>query len=338
MFNWIERRVEGSHNQSKALDKQGFSLNFVWRKLTKHVLWLGISLLTALAFISYFIPVEQLYIPFFTLNLSVVVTGWVLFFAGCTYINAGFIREKMCLHMCPYSRFQSAMFDEQTSLVTYDVTRGENRGKRKRGETIKHMGDCVDCNLCVQVCPAGIDIRNGLQYECINCGLCIDACDQTMSKFNYPKRLIDFSKSTTQKMIKGQQLSYLAVIALLVGGVIIWAMAWTSFEVNIIRDRQALYRINQQGVVENTYLFKIRNKANTVEHFDVKIENPKVYKFENKPKIDADPGELKTVAVVVSQKQTNAQNVDKLRFTITAKQNGHTLTKQVSFYGGNKGW
>lgn len=335
MFNWVERRVEGNHNQSKVLDKQPMSLNKFWRKSVKHLGWVGISILTALVFISYFVPVEQLYWSFFTLSSSALVTSWVLFFAGCTYINAGYIREKMCLHMCPYSRFQSAMFDKNTSLVTYDATRGENRGKRKRNqEKPNNMGDCIDCNLCVQVCPAGIDIREGLQYQCINCGLCVDACDQTMMKFNYPLKLIDFKKANNNKVDLTQVAGYLGMITLMLITMVYWAFSWSSFDVSIIRDRQALHRINNQGDVENTYLFKIRNKASYLENYTISVNDHDNYTFQQSPKVTVQPGELKTVTVVLAKSHSGPTGRENISFTIRADKSDHQEVKPISFYVG----
>lgn len=335
MFNWVERRIEGNHNQSKSLDKQSMTFNKLWRKTAKHLSWGALSLLTSLVFVSYFVPVEQLYTSFFTLSSSAMTTGWVLFFAACTYINAGFTREKMCLHMCPYSRFQSAMFDKNTALVTYDAARGEGRGKRKRNqEKPNGMGDCVDCNLCVQVCPAGIDIREGLQYQCINCGLCIDACDQTMANFNYPKKLIDFKKASNNKVDFTQLVGYSGMMFLVLSGMVYWAVSKTSFDVNIIRDRQALHRINTQGEIENTYMFKILNKASYPEQYTISVDKKDEYLFAQMPKIVAQPGELTTVAIVLAKLQNGSKGREEIAFTISAAKSEQQVVKPVSFYVG----
>ncbi|MFD2166164.1 cytochrome c oxidase accessory protein CcoG [Thalassotalea euphylliae] len=340
MFNWIERRVEGTHNQSKKLDSQPLTADKVVKKLVKHGLWGALSLLTALVFMSYFVPVEMLYLPFITLQSSALVAGWVLFFAGCTYVNAGWIREKMCQHMCPYSRFQSAMFDKSTSLVTYDAARGESRGKRKRNaEKAQGLGDCVDCDLCVQVCPVGIDIREGLQYECINCGLCVDACDTTMSKFNYAPGLISFAQEKAAIGGWRRHLGYAGVIGLIVISMGIWASMWTNFEVNVLRDRQALYRINEQGAVENTYVFKIRNKSNMPASYQVTLLSDADIQFTgNTSDIVVLPGELKTISLTAEYREAPANQRLDLAFDIEAKGSNHQLTKSSSFYTGDGGW
>lgn len=279
-YVWVEHRIEGTRNKRIALDKAPWTLSKVTKKTLKHLIWQLMSLFTATTFISYFVPVNELYSTMLTFDWSGVVTFWVLFFTLATYVNAGWMREHVCIHLCPYSRFQSAMFDKNTLLVAYDAKRGENRAPRKQKDDPKALGlgDCVDCNLCVDVCPAGIDIRNGIQYECINCGLCIDACDETMEKFNYPKGLISY---TSEQKLAGKEVkrfnlklvSYgtLSLIFIVLLG--LWMSNRIPLEVNIIRDRNALYRVNYEGIVENTYTLKILNKSQIPLHFDIDVIN-----------------------------------------------------------------
>jgi cytochrome c oxidase accessory protein FixG len=279
-YVWVEHRIEGTRNKRIALDKAPWTLSKVTKKTLKHLIWQLMSLFTATTFISYFVPVNELYSTMLTFDWSGVVTFWVLFFTLATYVNAGWMREHVCIHLCPYSRFQSAMFDKNTLLVAYDAKRGENRSPRKQKDDPKALGlgDCVDCNLCVDVCPAGIDIRNGIQYECINCGLCIDACDETMEKFNYPKGLISY---TSEQKLAGKEVkrfnlklvSYgtLSLIFIVLLG--LWMSNRIPLEVNIIRDRNALYRVNYEGIVENTYTLKILNKSQIPLHFDIDVIN-----------------------------------------------------------------
>lgn len=279
-YVWVEHRIEGPRNKRIKLDNSPWSASKVTKKVTKHLIWQLMSLFTATTFISYFVPVSELYSGMITFGWSGAVTFWVLFFAIATYGNAGWMREHVCLHFCPYSRFQSAMFDKNTLLVAYDSKRGENRGPRKRKDDAKAkgLGDCVDCNLCVDVCPAGIDIRNGIQYECINCGLCIDACDQTMKKFNYPKGLISYTseqqlagKPTNRFNIKLISYGSLSILFVVLLG--FWFSQRIPLEANIIRDRNALYRVNYQGIVENTYTLKILNKTQQPLHFYINATN-----------------------------------------------------------------
>lgn len=278
LYVWIEEKVEGNRNQRIKLDKEPLSFKKAQKKLLKHSLWILISLFTAITFMTYFVPTDKMYRELLTLEWSGVITFWVGLFTLCTYGNAGWLREKMCIYMCPYSRFQSAMFDENTMIIAYDKERGETRGRRKRSDDHKrlNLGDCIDCNLCVQVCPAGIDIRNGLQYECISCGACIDACDQTMEQFNYPKGLISF---TSENALIGKRASTLrpkiiayAIIAIMMFVLMGYFLAQRApIEVSILRDRNVLYRTNYNGDVENSFQLKLTNKMQTPASFTLAV-------------------------------------------------------------------
>jgi len=278
-YIWVEHRVEGSRNQRRALDKSAWTVNKIQKRLLKHSIWLTMSWLTATTFISYFVPVSELYSTMFAFEWSGAVTFWVVFFAICTHGNAGWFREQFCTLFCPYARFQAVMFDSKTLIVAYDEKRGESRAPRKRKDDAKALGlgDCVDCNLCVDVCPVGIDIRNGLQYECISCALCIDACDQTMEKFNYPKGLIRYTseQELAGKAVKRFNLKLVSYGVLSLTFIVLlglWIASRVPLEANIIRDRTALYRVNFAGVVENTYTLKILNKTQSPLHFAVNVE------------------------------------------------------------------
>ena len=195
MFMWIERKIEGDRTRRMQLDQARWGTRKFALKAFKHAVWLAIALWTGFTFVGYFTPITTLIDEVATGSLSPWQTFWILFYAGATYGNAGYLREQVCKYMCPYARFQSVMFDSDTLIVTYDPLRGEPRGPRSR--KVDHraagLGDCVDCTICVQVCPVGIDIRKGLQYECIGCAACIDGCDQVMDKMGYPRGLIRYS-------------------------------------------------------------------------------------------------------------------------------------------------
>jgi cytochrome c oxidase accessory protein FixG len=339
MFNWIERRIEGMPNKSKYLNSQRLNLNKLYKKSLKHFIWGAVSLLTSLVFMSYFITIDELYLPFFSFDASETTVYWVLFFAVCTYINAGWIKDKMCQHMCPYSRIQSAMFDKSTKLVSYNNLRGENRGARKHSQTKpKGMGDCVDCDLCVQVCPVGIDIRDGLQYECINCGLCVDACDSTMEKFDYQKGLISFSNEQTANNNWKRHLGYGSMVLVIILTIFIWANAWQSFEVNIIRDRQALYRVNQFGDIENTFLFKIRNKSSEPKFYQIEMIGLENARVTGPSKIRVLPGELKIASITVTADNFLTQYRSEVSFNITDINKSSSVVKSTYFYSGGEGW
>lgn len=339
MFNWLERRIEGTHNQSRRLDRQKISVEKLAKKTIKHISWLSLSLLTALVFMSYFIPVNELYSSFFTASSSALVVSWVVFFAACTYINGGWIREKMCQHMCPYSRFQSAMFDSSTKLVTYHSERGESRGIRKRKQAKPEgMGDCVDCDLCVQVCPVGIDIREGLQYECINCGLCVDACDSTMDKFGYQRGLISFSQEKPAQKGWKRHLGYGSFVSMIVIAMVAWAVTWQSFDVNILRDRQVFYRINENGNVENNFLFKVRNKSDQLRRYQVAMKGVDSANLISEQVFSVAAGELSNIAVIVEATDAPIAKRTDVEFVITDLTDQRQISKASSFYSGAGAW
>ena len=341
MFSWVEQRIEGTRNQRIKQDKSTWTF-VTWRKkLTKHSLWLIISLFTATSFMAYFIPAKSLYVDMFTFDWSGITTFWVLLFAGCTYGNAGFLREKMCTVACPYSRFQSVMFDKDTLVVTYDNKRGEKRGPRKRkaDPSALNLGDCVDCNLCVEVCPAGIDIRNGLQYECINCGLCIDACNDTMDKFGYKKGLIKYA---SEKQMEGAKtnpfrlklVGYGTLTALLIMAMFTWMLQRTPIEASVLRDRNALYRVTYEGLIENPYTLTIINKTQRPLHYTIAIKGLEGASLYSPDLTLVEPGLMKNIPVTVTAQGDDIKNkVSKLKFVITAKENPTiSITKESKFY------
>ena len=341
MFTWVEHRIEGSRNKRIKLDKNPWNAKKIALKTAKHSAWLAISLFTAMSFMAYFIPAQKLYIDMFTLEWSGLVSFWVFLFAFCTYGNAGFLREKMCTVACPYSRFQSVMFDKDTLLVTYDAQRGESRGKRKRKQDPKELGlgDCVDCNLCVEVCPAGIDIRNGLQYECINCGLCIDACDDTMDKFGYAKGLIKYQseheasgKKTNPFRLK--LVGYATLTALIILTMVVWVFNRTPIEASVIRDRNALYRVNYEGLVENPYTLSVINKTQTTMSYTISLEGLEDAELSVPDMIEIEGGEMLQIPVTVIKDGYDLKlKATPISFTIESKQRADIkITKESYFY------
>ena len=339
MFNWIERRIEGTHRHSKSLDQAPFSIQKLIKKSSKHTLWLLLSLFTALTFMSYFIPIKTLYSSFFTMESSLLVQGWVYFFTLCTYLNAGWVKDKMCLHMCPYARFQSVMFNKSTKFITYDYSRGETRGPRKiNQDKPEDKGDCIDCNLCVEVCPVGIDIRDGLQYECINCGLCADACDSVMDKFNYPKGLIKYQWQVKSKNKWSQHIGYSVACFLTILAIIGWGLTRDTFEVSIIRDRQALYRINHQGNVENTYRVKILNKTSEHQTYLLSINANDNFRLRGNKKFIVNAGEhISNTVTIVSNSKPKAKKTD-ITFKVVANNLKESKSKLSTFFSGDDVW
>ncbi|NMH60387.1 cytochrome c oxidase accessory protein CcoG [Alteromonas ponticola] len=316
IFVWIEQKTEGSRHQRMALDQRSLDADKFFRKALKHVAWVVVALLTALTFVGYFTPISALFVNFFTFSSGFWTTTWVIFFAACTYGNAGWMREIMCTHICPYARFQSVMFDKDTLTVAYDVNRGERRGPRPR--KIPHseladkgLGDCIDCNLCVQVCPTGIDIRNGLQYECINCGACIDACNGVMEKMNYPKGLIRFSSEAQMqggetKILRPKLIGYAFVMVVMLGILIANFLLRSALEVDIIRDRNSLYRETNDGLIENVYTLKILNKSQQRQQYEIAVDGLPDYRFIGEQTVTVNGGEIFSIPVSIA---TDAYNL-----------------------------
>ena len=276
VFIWMERWVEGSRNQQIKLAKAPWTREKVLRKGAKQFLWITFSLWTGFTFVGYFTPVTELAMKIAQFATGPWETFWVLFYGGATYCNAGLMREQVCKYMCPYARFQSAMFDNDTLIVTYDQSRGEPRGARKKGSDHKArgLGDCVDCTMCVQVCPTGIDIRQGLQYECIACAACVDACDEVMDKVGYPKGLIRYDthnglEGRPKHALRPRTIIYGSLLALLIIGFGVSLMHRNVVGVDVLRDRNALFRERADGLIENVYNVKILNKDGEAHEFTI---------------------------------------------------------------------
>lgn len=343
MFIWVEEKIEGSANKRKKLDSMPMSFDKAWKKTAKHTTWWIISLLTSLTFIGYFTPIDALFIDFFTLNATTAVVIWTLFFAAATYGNAGWMREIMCLHICPYARFQSSMFDKDTYTVTYDTARGEKRGPRPRKADPKELGlgDCIDCNLCVQVCPTGIDIRNGLQYECINCGACIDACDETMEKMNYPKGLISY---TTEHSLEGKpthtwrpkMLGYLGVTILMCVAFAWQLTARVPLEFSIERDRNVLYRTTSEGLIENTYTLQIVNKSQTDQTYTIEVKGLNDFTFSGDSTIFIKAGEVYKQPISVAVDPYDLKRpVTPISISVSNESGEDTATQDSRFFKGS---
>ncbi|SDU11193.1 cytochrome c oxidase accessory protein CcoG [Halopseudomonas salegens] len=279
IYMWAERVTEGERNKRMKLDKQPWSLDKLKRKSAKHAIWLTVALATAITFVGYFMPIRELVVDIGTFQVSGWALFWVFFFTAATYLNAGWMREQVCIYMCPYARFQSVMFDKDTLIVSYDEARGEPRGSRKRGSDprAQGLGDCIDCNICVQVCPTGIDIRKGLQYECIGCAACVDACDQVMDKMNYPRGLIRY---TTEHSLEGQEtkllrprlLGYGAALAIMIGLFVVTLSNLAQVSMDVQRDRNVLYRETRSGMIENVYIIRINNRTNAEASYQLEVD------------------------------------------------------------------
>jgi cytochrome c oxidase accessory protein FixG len=282
VFLWIERKIEGERVARMKLDEQSLSAAKLGVKAAKHAVWLALSLWTGYTFVGYFSPIGDLGMRVLAANIGPWETFWILFYGFATYGNAGFLREQVCKYMCPYARFQSAMFDRDTLIIAYDPARGEPRGPRSRrsDRTALGLGDCVDCNICVHVCPTGIDIRQGLQYECIGCAACIDGCDQVMDRMGYPRGLIRYASENAleqgldaaamrRRLWRPRTLVYTGLLLAIVAATVVSLALREPLKVDVIRDRGTLAREAAPGVVENVYRLQIMNTAEKPRSFTI---------------------------------------------------------------------
>ena len=282
IFLWIERKMEGDRAVQMRRDGQPWSLGRLWRKGGKHLLWLAVALWTGFTFVGYFTPIKVLGMEFVQMSMSSWEVFWTFFYGFATYGNAGFMREQVCKHMCPYARFQSAMFDKDTLIVTYDAERGDPRGARSRkaDPAALNLGSCIDCNLCVQVCPTGIDIRKGLQYECIGCGACADVCNTVMDKMGYERGLVKYTTENAMKnkwtqaqswrhVLRPRILIYTAILLGIVIAMLVSLTLRTPFKVNVLRDRGVMARIVTGGNIENVYQLQVMNATETSQRYRI---------------------------------------------------------------------
>ena len=306
IFMWCEKITEGERNQRIKLQAAPWGVNKLLRRTAKHTLWLAISLLTGLTFVGYFTPIRPLAEELLTLQMAGVSLFWVLFFTGATYLNAGWLREAVCMHMCPYARFQSVMFDKDTLTISYDTARGDIRGPRKRDVNPANigLGDCIDCQMCVQVCPTGIDIRDGLQMECIGCAACIDACDSIMDKMGYARGLIKYTSEHQLQggkthLLRPRLIGYTAVLLVMIGALALALVQRPMVSLDVSKDR-GLFRENSAGQIENIYSLKIINKTQQRQEYLLSLVDGDGFILQGKTQLTLAPGEIVDVPVSVA--------------------------------------
>ena len=343
VFLWIERKLEGDRNRQMKLDKAPLTGHKLLLKGSKHFVWIVFSGYTGLTFVGFFTPMRELVASLVQFSLGPWETFWIIFYGLATYGNAGWMREQVCIYMCPYARFQSAMFDHDTLVISYDEQRGDPRGSRKRG--IDHhelgLGDCIDCTLCVQVCPTGIDIRDGLQYECIGCAACIDVCDEVMAKMGYPKGLVRY---TTENVMSGKGshilrprlLVYAAVLVAFTAGFIYSISQRIPLELDIIRDRNSLYRETGAGLVENVYTLKLINMDSQPHHYTLSVAGlPELEVDTGRDVIEVAAGEVLNLPIRVRTDPINLKRASSaIAFTLSATDAPALTTTQTGRFIG----
>lgn len=280
-YTWIEEKIEGSPTQRRKLDAEPVSVRKVRIKVIKHTLWLLVGAITGISFVAWFTDAYQLWVDYFTLNAAMVSYVTLVMFIIGTYVLAGFMREQTCFWLCPYARIQGVMYDSETILPTYDVHRGEPRGKLKKAQPIEGHGDCIDCNQCVAVCPTGIDIRHGQQEGCITCALCLDACDSVMDKINRPHGLIRYAsldemngKPQLPLLKRPRVLIYFFIMSLAIIGLIYGLTNLGTFDLKVLHERQPLFVLQSDGSIQNKYALKILNKTDRDMNISIHAVGP----------------------------------------------------------------
>ncbi|APW40572.1 cytochrome c oxidase accessory protein CcoG [Rhodoferax koreense] len=343
IFMWVEQKIEGSRIARMRLDGEALSMEKLVKKWFKHLVWLGIALWTGFSFVGYFTPIRELGMEFLQTRMGSWEVFWVFFYGFATYGNAGFMREQVCTYMCPYARFQGAMFDRDTLIVSYDVARGEPRGLAKKGEPAPGYGDCIDCDLCVQVCPTGIDIRNGSQYECIGCGLCVDACNTVMQRIKKPAGLVRYATQNGmagrwtpaqvwRRVARPRVLIYTAVLAALCIGLMASLVARSTFKVDVVRDRGSLAHLVAGGRLENVYRLQIMNATERVQRYRVSAEGLAGLSTEPAQDIAVDPAASRWVAVRVQAPfDAAAPGAHPIRFVVQQDEGAARIVEQTTF-------
>ncbi|BCO27547.1 hypothetical protein MIZ03_2435 [Rhodoferax lithotrophicus] len=344
VFVWVEHLTEGKPHARKALDSRTWGTEKILRKGSKQALWLGISLWTGFTFVGYFTPIQSLASALPDLSMGPWDSFWVLFYGLFTYLNAGYLREQVCKHMCPYARFQSAMFDRDTLIIGYDSARGDARGPRARSVDHKAigLGDCTDCTLCVQVCPTGIDIRDGLQSNCIGCAACIDACDGVMDQMKYPRGLIRYSSlnglthgwdsaTLRQRVLRWRVLAYGLQLCLLTAALVIGLNQRSPFRLDVIRDRGVMARTLHDGSIENVYRLHLMNATEQVQHYRVEALGFTGLSMTSPTLVSLGPIEAKTMTVNVQLPAAEAMakpgKTLHMQFKVTSMGDNHDVVQ-----------
>lgn len=312
IFMWVERKIEGARSARMRLDKQPWTVGRLTKKSAKHMVWGVIALWTGFTFVGYFTPAQALIGKVNSFALGPWELFWIMFYAFATYGNAGWMREQVCKYMCPYARFQSSMFDKDTLIITYDKERGEPRGARGKLKDTddRSSGGCIDCSMCVQVCPTGIDIRDGLQYECIGCAACVDACNLVMGKINAPTGLVRYSteqgiaqrlsfKQIRLRVLRPRVLIYIGLLLLLVSGFVGTLVARTPLKLDVLRDRGAMGREVEDGKIENVYRLQIMNTAETAHRYKIGVSGVASISLATPDEVDLDGASSRSVPVRV---------------------------------------
>ncbi|MEM9623588.1 MAG: cytochrome c oxidase accessory protein CcoG, partial [Pseudomonadota bacterium] len=356
IFMWAEQITEGERHQRMRLDAVPAGLTRAFaqklrKRTAKHTMWLGWALLTGVTFVGYFTPIRDIVTNLATADLAALgpwTLFWIVFFTAATYINAGWMREQVCIYMCPYARFQSAMIDKDTLIVSYDPQRGEPRGSRKRGAPAGDLGDCINCQLCVQVCPTGIDIRDGLQYQCIGCAHCVDACDQVMEKMGYAPGLVRYTTErqlhdpgqTHAHWLRPRSIGYALVVLVMTAALVVALWQRSTLAFDVLRERGTLYHVVTQSaegpVIRNDYQLKIINKSQQTAQYTISVSAPHAAEMLSRDVAEVSPGVVENISLQVAMTAPPVSNLP-LEVSLCDTQ-GHCVRETTRFLApGGKG-
>jgi len=345
MFLWLERRIEGTRSARIRLDRQPWTLEKLTKKFAKHTTWIAIAGWTGFTFVGYFTPISNLSHAIATTTLGPWATFWIVFYSLATYGNAGWLREQVCKYMCPYARFQSAMLDKDTLVITYDQHRGEPR--TPWGERIKNKvaaGDCIDCSMCVQVCPTGIDIRNGLQYECIGCAACIDVCNSVMKKINAPPGLIRYSTENAianqftltqlrQRLMRPRVVIYTILLSVVIIAFFTALTLRQPVKLDVIRDRGVMAREVEDGKIENVYRLQIMNTGETAHRYRIHVLGINSIALETPSEVELDSTSTRTIPVRVRVNHGEGKvGANGIVFELVAVDNANLRVKEKAVF------
>lgn len=321
-FMWLEYMIEGDRNKRLKHDKDPWHFATMLRRGIKHVFWLLLAAYTAMTFVGYFIPIHD--VMFFE------VGGWgffwIAFFTLATYLNAGWMREQVCLYICPYARFQSVMLDQNTLVISYDKTRGEPRGSLKSRQADQKAGDCIDCSLCVQVCPTGIDIRKGLQMACIGCAACVDICDSVMDKVKSPRGLIRYSTQNAldkkeTKFIRPSLVGFTVLLAIILATFIFLFSTRIPLQMNVRHEQRNLYRVMSTGLIENSYILSVSNMTQQTQTYAITLENAEGITYIGPKTVTLGPGESQVIPVTLTAPEKTFKEFNAtIRFRVQSEQ------------------
>lgn len=350
---WIDRLVEGDRNKRLKLEKEPWNARKIRIKLTKYLIIFVVAAWTGITFAGWFTPIRQFVPDIFMGTAGNVALGAAFVYGLVTWLFGHIMRQQVCFHMCPYARFQSAMFDHDTLIISYDAERGEPRGARKKNANLeeKQLGDCINCTACVQVCPTGIDIRDGLQYQCIGCAACIDACDEIMDKMGYPRGLIRYTTEAVLKheytdadikkrLLRPKVVWYGTALVVVAIGLIAGLLTRDTLNVDIIKDRGVMARTNNQGLLENPYTLRFTNASQEPQVVTVSVSGLEDLRLTGMPEegVTVEGGKSISIPVQVATEPEYARKGSHpIEFTFHYRHvnetETRTLSEEASFIG-----